>query len=122
MIRTIDTDLLVGCEHIAYKAGVISAAVSNWQVRYDDFPTPVYSNGKRVKVWYWPEVAVWMYKHDKYMTPEQVAATGHMHQYGHDFTVSDHCDNCGAEQYEGDDYYGGCSRMVIHVDARRKMK
>ena len=28
---------------------------------------------------------------------------------GHDYTDCDHCANCGAEQYEGDDYYGGCA-------------
>lgn len=122
MIRTIDTDLLMGCEQIANEAGVISAAVSNWQMRYSDFPTPVYSNGKRVKVWYWPEVATWLYKHDKFETDVQIHATAHMHQYGHDFDNSDHCSNCNAEQYEGDAYYGGCSRMVVYVDSRRKAK
>jgi len=60
MIRTIDTDLLCSVPDIAADAGVTSAAVSNWQRRYSDFPTPVYSNGERLKVWYWPEVTEWL--------------------------------------------------------------
>ena len=31
---------------------------------------------------------------------------------GHDYTDCDHCANCGAEQYEGDAYYGGCATAV----------
>ena len=65
MIRTIDTDLLCGVENICAVADVLPAAVSNWQVRHGDFPMPLYTNNKRVKVWYWPEVASWLYQHGK---------------------------------------------------------
>ena len=36
--------------------------------------------------------------------------------FGHDYTNSDHCDNCGAEQYEGDAYYGGCTPATPTCD------
>jgi predicted DNA-binding transcriptional regulator AlpA len=73
MIRTIDTDLLCSVPDIAAEAGVTSAAVSNWQRRYSDFPTPIYSNGERIKLWYWPEVTEWLLTHNVSKWSESVA-------------------------------------------------
>lgn len=73
MIRTIDTDLLCSVPDIAKEAGVTSAAVSNWQRRYSDFPTPLYGNGERLKVWYWPEVSSWLLTHNVSKWSESVA-------------------------------------------------
>ena len=36
--------------------------------------------------------------------------------FGHDYRSSDHCSRCGAEQYEGDAYYGGCTPATLFGD------
>jgi hypothetical protein len=78
MIVTINTDLLVSVNDISAIGDVPVSVVCNWQNRYNDFPAPIYTNGQHhgvSAVWYWPDVASWMFLHDKF--PKQLATGLH---------------------------------------------
>ena len=57
---------LVSAADIARKIGQMPSTVSNWPVRYTDFPQPVarVTNG-RIFVYNWPDVYAWANRHGK---------------------------------------------------------
>lgn len=59
MGRHVDVDDLVTSGHIAERLGIAHAeTVSNWVVRYPDFPAPVWK-ADRIRLWLWSEVRAW---------------------------------------------------------------
>ena len=56
---------LVGTHEISMRCGVSRSAVSNWKIRYSDFPEPftVLATGE---IYHWPDVMRWAKRNGKY--------------------------------------------------------
>ena len=57
-ISVMDTTDLVRATTIAYRLGVVRSTVSQWELRYSDFPAPAHTIDG-VKFWNWPAVKAW---------------------------------------------------------------
>ena len=66
-----DSEVLVSQSDIAARAGVTSAAVSNWRRRYRDFPSPVQETGTGV-LFRLADVQRWASKHGKQLDAASV--------------------------------------------------
>jgi hypothetical protein len=59
---------LVGTHEIAVRCGVSRSAVSNWKIRYGDFPEAlvVLATGE---IYHWSDVMRWAKRNGKYFEP-----------------------------------------------------
>jgi hypothetical protein len=66
-VERIEPDPYVNLSDIAERAGVTRAAVSQYSTgaRREDFPLPVARVATTPPLWYWSDVAVWFYRHDR---------------------------------------------------------
>ena len=60
----VDTDDLVSAGQIAKRAGTVPSAVTNWRKRHEDFPAPVWQDGKQAAFLWW-QVSAWLRHHGK---------------------------------------------------------
>lgn len=67
----VETKNLISQHNLAQRLGISTAAISNWRVRHDDFPVPVYEDvlvnksksrrsGSHTVMFLWPEVDRWL--------------------------------------------------------------
>lgn len=54
-----DPGALLGVHDIAERFGVQPNTVSVWQLRHDDFPKPLKTIGRHVRLWWAPDVDDW---------------------------------------------------------------
>jgi hypothetical protein len=66
-VEHIEPDPLVNLSDVAERTGLTRAAISQYSTgaRAEGFPSPVARIATATPLWNWPDVAVWLYRHER---------------------------------------------------------